>query len=219
MKVERISDTQVRVTLYSSDLSDRNINLAELAYRTDKTIGLFREMMEQAVTECGFKFNDAPLMIEATPLSIDSLMLVISAIDEKNLNQASGMSFIKDIIKIKDLAKKNYDGAKMKLNKTPPETALVFSFGSIDEAAFAASRLVSLFSGSSSLIKKDGSYYLVIENDQQDNKPPIKRLESVLSEYGRKNNGNALYISHLKEHGDMIIKESAVNKLSDYLSK
>jgi len=219
MKVERISDTQVKVTLYSSDLSERNINLAELAYGTDKTVGLFREMMEHAITECGFKFHNAPLMIEATPLSTDSLMLIISVIDESALSQSSGMDFLKEIGKIKELARKNFDGAKGKLSVKAPETALAFSVNTIDDAALAAARLAPHFGGESSLIKKDGSYFLVIENNQKENKPPIKKLESILSEYGRKVNSNDLFVSHLKEHGEIIIKESAVDKLRLYISK
>ena len=219
MKVERISDTQVKVILYSSDLSDRNINLAELAYGTDKTVGLFREMMEFAVAECGFKFTNAPLMIEATPLSVDSLMLIISAIDETSFNQTSGVNFIKEIGKIKELARKNFDGAKGKLKKASPDTTLVFSFGSIDEAALAAKRLVPFFFGESALIKNDGLYFLVIDNNQQDNKPPLVKIESVLTEYGRKQNSNILFILHLKEHGEPIIRESAINILDAYMSK
>ena len=213
LKVERINDTQVRVTLYSSDLTDRNINIAELAYGTDKTVSLFREMMEYAVTECGFKFTNAPLMIEATPLSMDSLMLVISVIDENSINQASGMNFLKEINKIKDYARKNLDGAKGKIKKAAPDTSLVFSVSSIDEAALASERLAPYFNGSSSLIKKSGLYYLVLENNQLENKPPLRKLEAILSEYGKKQHSNMLFISHLKEHGEIIIAESAVDKL------
>ena len=221
MKVERISDTQVKVILYASDLNDRNINLSELAYGTEKTVGLFREMMEQAVMECGFKFNNSPLMIEATPLSVDSLMLIISVIDEANLNQASGMNFLKEIGKIKDFAKKNLDGAKGKIKKAPQETALAYSFATIDEAALASARLSHLYETDyppdSLFIKKDGSYFLVIENNQPENKPSLKKFDAVLSEYGSKQLSNPIFISHLKEHGEMILAEAAVNKLIRYI--
>ena len=218
MKVERISDTQVKVTLYANDLNDRNINISELAYGTEKTIGLFREMMEQAVAECGFKFTNSPLMIEATPLSSDSLMLIITVINETNLSQDSGMNFLKELNKIKEYARRNLDGAKGKIKKTPQETALVFSFSSIDESALAASRLISVFSGISQLVKKDGLFFLVLDNNQHENKPSLKKLEAVLSEYGKKQHSNALFISHLKEHGEVIIAESAVFKLSFYVN-
>ena len=217
MKVERISDTQVRVTLYSSDLSDRNINLSELEYGTDKSIKLFREMMEQAVAECGFKFPNSPLMIEATPLSTDSLMIIISVIDENSLTQASGMNFIKEIGKIKEYARRNLDGAKGRIKKMPQDNSLIISMPSIDEAAYAVSRITSVFSGESSLIKKDGSFFLVIEHNQE-NKPSIKKIEAILSEYGKRHASNSLFISHLKEHGEVIIAEFAVEKLAHYLS-
>ena len=34
MKIERISDSQIRCTLSNFDLSERNLNLSELAYGT-----------------------------------------------------------------------------------------------------------------------------------------------------------------------------------------
>ena len=36
MKIERISENQIRCTLNDVDLSARNLNLAELAYGTEK---------------------------------------------------------------------------------------------------------------------------------------------------------------------------------------
>ena len=219
MKVERISDTQVKVILYSNDLSDRDINIAELAYGTDKTASLFREMMEQAVSQCGFKFPNSPLMIEATPLSLDSLMLIISVVDENNIGRTGGMNFLRELTKFKEQTKKSFDGAKGKIKKPAQESALVYAVPTIDDAVLASARLSIPPVFDSSLIKKDGSYYLVIENDQQDGKPPLSKLEAVLSEYGRKTGSNSIYISHLKEFGEVIIGESAVKKLSGYITK
>ncbi len=82
MKIEKINENQIRCTLSSADLSSRNIRLAELAYGSDKANGLFREMMEQASDEVGFEPDDNPLMIEAIPLSPESIMLIITKIDD-----------------------------------------------------------------------------------------------------------------------------------------
>ena len=75
MKIERISDNQIRCTLTSLDLSSRGINLAELAYGSEKARNLFREMIQQAAQEVGFEAEDIPLMVEAIPLSSESIML------------------------------------------------------------------------------------------------------------------------------------------------
>ncbi len=82
MKIERISDNQIRCTLTNEDLSVRNIRLSELAYGSPKTRKLFRELMEEAATETGFDTQGMPLMVEAIPTSADSLMLIVTRVDD-----------------------------------------------------------------------------------------------------------------------------------------
>lgn len=81
MKLERLSENQIRCTLNKADLADRELMLSELAYGTDKAKDLFRDMMEQANEELGFEVNDIPLMIEAIPVSPDCLILIITKVD------------------------------------------------------------------------------------------------------------------------------------------
>lgn len=82
MKIEKISDTQIRCTLNKTDLIDRQLRISELAYGTDKAKALFRDMMQQANCEFGFEADDIPLMIEAIPVSPECLILVITKIDD-----------------------------------------------------------------------------------------------------------------------------------------
>lgn len=82
MKIERINENQIRCTLTSFDLSVRNMNLGELAYGSEKARSLFREMIQKASNEVGFDAEDIPLMVEAIPLSNESVMLVITKIED-----------------------------------------------------------------------------------------------------------------------------------------
>ena len=82
MKLERLSENQIRCTLNKADLADRHLLLNELAYGTDKAKELFRDMMEQASEELGFEVNDIPLMIEAIPVSPDCLILIITKVED-----------------------------------------------------------------------------------------------------------------------------------------
>lgn len=82
MKIERINENQIRCTLTSFDLSMRNLNLGELAYGSEKARSLFREMIKKAEAEVGFEAEDIPLMVEAIPLSAESIMLVITKIED-----------------------------------------------------------------------------------------------------------------------------------------
>ena len=82
MKIEKISENQIRCTLTKKDLADRHIGLKDLAYGAPQTRELFQEMMEQAFAQFGFEAEDIPLMIEATPLSSESLVLLITKVPD-----------------------------------------------------------------------------------------------------------------------------------------
>lgn len=81
MKIEKISENQIRCTLNKADLSERHLKISELAYGSDKAKELFRDMMEQANIDFGFDADNIPLMIEAIPTSKDSIVLVITKVD------------------------------------------------------------------------------------------------------------------------------------------
>ncbi len=82
MKIEKISESQIRCTLNRDDLVDREIRISELAYGTEKAKALFRDMMQQASYEFGFEADDIPLMIEAIPISSECLILVITKVED-----------------------------------------------------------------------------------------------------------------------------------------
>ncbi len=82
MKIEKISENQIRCTLNKEDLMDRQLRLSELAYGTEKAKLLFRDMMQQAAFEFGFEADDIPLMIEAIPISPESLILVVTKVED-----------------------------------------------------------------------------------------------------------------------------------------
>ncbi len=82
MKIEKINDNQLRFTLTREDLASHEIKLSELAYGSEKAKMLFRDMMQQAAEDYGFEVNNAPLMIEAIPISSDSIILIVTKVDD-----------------------------------------------------------------------------------------------------------------------------------------
>ena len=77
MKIEKINDNQIRCTLTREDLENHQIRISELAYGTEKAKKLFRDMMQQAQIQFGFEADNIPLMIEAIPVSTESIILMI----------------------------------------------------------------------------------------------------------------------------------------------
>ena len=82
MKIEKINENQIRCTLNKDDLVDRQLRISELAYGTEKAKLLFRDMMQQAAFEFGFEADDIPLMIEAIPVSPETLVLVVTKVED-----------------------------------------------------------------------------------------------------------------------------------------
>ncbi len=82
MKIEKLNDNQIRCTLTSTDLANRKIKLSELAYGTEKARNLFQDMMVEANEQFGFNYDNAPLMVEAIPVSPDSIVLIITKVDD-----------------------------------------------------------------------------------------------------------------------------------------
>lgn len=115
MKIERINENQIRCTLNDRDLSARDLDLSELAYGTEKARNLFREMIQKASNEVGFDAEDIPLMVEAIPLSSESVMLVITKIEDPEeldtrFAKFSPMSDEEDSL-LSDLANELLEGA------------------------------------------------------------------------------------------------------------
>lgn len=82
MRIERINEHSIRCVLTNFDLSVRNVKLSELTYGSEGAKNLFREMMQKASREVGFEAEDVPIMVEAIPMANDSIMLIITKIDD-----------------------------------------------------------------------------------------------------------------------------------------
>lgn len=82
MKIEKINENQIRCTLTKEDLENHQIRISELAYGTDKAKRLFRDMMQQAQLQFGFEADNIPLMIEAIPVNAESIILIITKVED-----------------------------------------------------------------------------------------------------------------------------------------
>ena len=82
MKIEKINDRQIRCTLTKEDLANREIKISELAYGSEKAKALFQDMMQLAAQDFGFEAENMPLVIEAIPVSMDTLILIITKVED-----------------------------------------------------------------------------------------------------------------------------------------
>ena len=237
MKIEKINDNQIRCTLSKEDLADRNIKLSELAYGTGKTRELFQDMMQQAAYEFGFEADDIPLMIEAIPLSADTIILVITKVeypeeldtrfskftpagDSDTLN-SNVLEKLQGADEFFDLLNKVKEVASEAKDPEPKETVpafpvRLFSFDTLDSVIEASRLLAPFYTGANTLYKDEennNTFILALAPadgaDQEFNK-----VCNMLSEYSSPEKGDSSVLAFLEEHCKIIVSADAIQKLS-----
>lgn len=243
MKLEKISDNQIRCTLTSDDLAHRELKLSELAYGTEKARNLFRDMMQQAQTELGFEVNNVPLMIEAIPMASDGIVLIITKVEdpeeldtrfsrftdsdeEPELSEKpkfSGADDILDIFKKLCEARKNASQKDAKKGSTetgetntdaPMELTRVFTFASLDTVIKSAHGLNQYFDGYNSLYKNPQSQtYQLVIRQSGVTPEEFNKVCNILSEYGKGSAFSTASEAYLREHGEVICPKRALQQL------
>lgn len=209
MKIERISENQLKLTLTKDDLIERNIKLEDLIAPSDKTQKLFRDIMEQALDEEDFISENTPLMVEAMPAGADGIMLIITKVANKDHKNPS------------DLLQQAQDARRWK--KKPLDTQerteehsdiLIYSFPQLDDVIDVSLRLDGSFQGDSAVYKNEGKYFLVLQGDTYTAEESSEDVELLLKEYGQKHISTPLAKYYLLEHGETIIGDQAVKALA-----
>jgi len=219
LEIERVSDNQIKFILSKNDLLERDINIGELAYGSEKTQELFREMMLQALVEYDFQTENTPLMIEAIPLSQESIIIVVTKVTSADEIEDK-FNFLRGAREVQTIQRPRRKGKNFHRHKSNLQSdhILIYSFDSLDTLTALSVRLSDSFLGESVVYKYQSRYYLVLEKDnaiQQNINPDI---EGVLSEYGQKHVSTVISKHFLIEHGEIIIKSNAIGLLTEYLS-
>ena len=237
MKIERINENQIRCTLTSFDLSVRNLNLGELAYGSEKARNLFREMIQKASNEVGFEAEDIPLMVEAIPLSNESVMLVITKIEdpeeldtrfakfspssEEDLDSMPGdlaselLEGADGLLNLLGIDKKEESEEEKPKEQTTASSLRIYSFQSLDQISDAAKTIGQVYDGKNTLYKKPNirQYYLVIRNTPEKSLD-FSRVCNLLAEYGTKIHQDYASEAYYKEHYEVLIEDNALQSLA-----
>ena len=202
MKIEKISDNQIRCTLTRADLADRQLQLSELAYGTEKAKSLFRDMMQQAAFEFGFEAEDIPLMIEAIP-SADSIVLIITKVEDP---EELDTRFSKFAPSSGDDTEKKDSGNNIRL----------FSFPVMENVLKAARLLAPMYHGSNTLYKDEQEeMYLLALARSDHSTADFNRICNMLSEYGALERASGATFAFLEEHCKTFLSGDAVQQLAN----
>ncbi|MBQ9065558.1 MAG: adaptor protein MecA [Blautia sp.] len=242
MKIEKINDNQIRCTLYRQDLENHQIRLSELAYGTEKAKQLFRDMIEQAHTQFGFEADNIPLMIEAIPVNTESIVLIITKVEdpeELDTRFSKFAPFQRDLAhssiqldgadSILDLIQKLHERAQAEARRAsgdapegedaeetaPPNLVHLFSFRSLDNVIEASHGLRGFYNGSNALYREPGNGRYLLALHQDDSTPEdFNKVCNILSEYGDGSAFTEAGEAYLREHADLI-SDNALSFLAE----
>ena len=239
MKIEKLNDNQIRCTLTRADLAERQLKLSELAYGTEKAKALFQDMMQQASFDFGFEAEDIPLMIEAIPASADSLVLIITKVEdpeeldtrfsrftplndyESTLSDTIGKldgaeEFLDLLGKVKEaVTEKPAPKQETAEQPNPASQVRLFAFDHLDTVIHVAHLLAPVYHGENTLYKNPMTDLYVLGLLQSDHTTAeFNKISNMLSEYGTPERASGVTLAYLEEHCELLIPANAIQNLS-----
>lgn len=213
MKIEKINNDKLKITLTVTDLHDKDIDIADLSLDTPKAHSFFDDILEKAFDEFGFEVNDSPVIIEASPISKDTLVIFISKVDRETV--IDRLKAHTEKLEGTESGTEDKPAKKKTTRKKAKNEPIVYRSEGLMDIEEACSNLSGYFEGQSMLYKLRNIYYLVLgKNRVRGISSSI--IESVLCEYISKVDATNLNIAYFEEHGEVIIKTRAVELLGGF---
>lgn len=202
MKIEKLNENKIRITLNIEDLNERNIDFHSFMSNSIESQGIFLDMLNQADEEVGFNTDDCRIMIEALALKDGHFILTITKF-EHNIDE-------KTSIKKKNLHIKR-KSPTVNLEKT------IYSFESFDAFCDFCTFLrdtmnkkqIFSLAKASDLYEYNSNYYLVL-SDIDVSSESLKYICSSITEFAHFVNNSELFERKIKEYGRLVIKSSAI---------
>jgi adapter protein MecA 1/2 len=207
MKIERISDNIIKVTISLNDLEERNIDLESFTDNSPAAQELFWDMMEQAELEFGFNISDSQFIIEPIPDSEGGFILTITRIDDDE-----------DFESIHKYIKNRFRRADIRVKKKTRKvltTIMIYSFKNFEDLCALCKKIENLYCGESTLYNYNSTYYLLLTRNNFTVTNP-RMFGIILGEYGNKVYNANFYEGYLNEYGTQIIKGNAIQVLNSY---
>ena len=207
MKIEKISENIIKITISLNDLEERNIDLNSLNYNSPAAQELFWDMMEQAEIQFGFNISDSQLIIEPMPYDNNGFIITITRLD--------GDGDFESIHKyIKSRFKKTDVRVKRKTKKIL-SAIVIYAINSFEDLCALSGKLQSLYTGESTLYKCRSTYYLLMTRSSI-TVTNYKLFENLLNEYGKKVHNTGFYEGYLNEYGEKIVEGNAIQTINAY---
>ena len=199
MKIERLDDNTVRITLNLDDLKEKNIDFNSFMSNPIETQSFFLDVLETAEKEIGFVTKNRQLSIDALATSTGNFIVTVTRSGETSQ-------------KVKVRARRK----ELKITKS----IIIYSFTSFEDVVLFCKFAEKHFAKNSIYMDKNTSlytyqnaYYICFKNVDGDSSD-LKRFCSSMAEFGQYITSSDLFERKLIEYGTLIIKKNVINSIN-----
>lgn len=205
MKIEKLNEDKIKITLNLEDLKDKNIDFQSFMANSIETQNLFLDMLNEAEKQIGFVTKDYKIMIEALAMSDGNFVLTVTRTEPN------------------DTFFENRKARKLKVRRKKfMGNTNLFCFNSFDDFTEFCRVLNSTnIKGVNKLLLKSNlylfkSYYYLVLHITEDNSELLKTFYSIILEYSTQVTNSELFEKKLSEYGNLIIKNTCMKNYIKY---
>lgn len=198
MKLEKIAEDQIKITLTIDDLAARNIDLYSFMYNSPESQDLFWDVMSEAERELDFNVDDSMIYVEASTSGGGNFTLIVTRTNEK------------PTIKFNTKKQAKKENVKLKRKKMPIAMKdSIYNFSSFDDICSFCKVVDTSIIAENKLYVLNDTYYL-----KSDEMPYASILE-----YATIVKSSSMFEAKLNEYGKVLIESNALQTISKYFNK
>ena len=229
MKIERLSENQMRFTVWRQELEDNDIDISDIAgNKSGKADELLKMLMNRAKDEFGFEPESAPLVVEAMQVDQECMVFLVTKLEEG----AEIDPKYEYIQKLKEGLKQNIELLSSSRKEKPEVTIeppveqeskkdnllpyVIYTFTDIEKIITVAKKTENFYDSNNTLYitPDDVTYFLVAShNNNTDNE--FRLLCRQLREFGKPYDFNYATKYYMDEHYRLVIRDNALQTLAE----
>lgn len=191
LRIEKLTDDKIKITLSSDDLKSRNIDIYSFMYNSPESQDLFWDMIQEAEIKYGFCIDESMVYVEASTSGSDAFTLIVTKTN-------SGIS--------SPMPKNKLKKGAFKLKRKPISLELkanLYLFDSFEDICSFCNIVDLKKIGENSLYKLDSSYYL------KSNSMPFNNI----LEFATIVKSPELILAKINEYGESVLETNALQSV------
>ena len=195
MKIEKLNDNKLKITLDINDLKSRNIDARSFMHNTPESQDLFWDAIQEAESKYGFSVEESMIYVEAHMSSSGIFTIIVTKQNQtmQSINSPANKS-------------KLGRNSSFKLKRKTSDYSLdnsIYKFNNLEDL-YAFCKVVNTSDiTDNALYVYNNKYYLYVD----------KINNFLIIEYATKEQEKELLLSKLKEYGTMLFKKNAIAQI------